>query len=45
MIGQIGTQIRDHKAVDRIIEDAEVTEVSAEDWNAEVEQKKQKSKA
>ncbi len=45
MIGQIGTQIRDHKAVDRIIEDAEVTEVSADDWNAEVEQKKQKSEA
>lgn len=37
MIGQVGTQIRDHKAVDRIIEDAEVTEVPADEWNEEVE--------
>jgi trigger factor len=43
MIGQIGSQIRDHKAVDRIIADAEVTEVSAEEWNAEVEQQKSAS--
>jgi trigger factor len=43
MIGQIGTQIRDHKAVDRIIDDAAITDVSADEWNAEVE--KQKSKA
>jgi len=37
MIGQIGTQIRDHKAADRIIRDAEITEVSADEWNAGVE--------
>ncbi|MFK7960127.1 MAG: trigger factor [Phycisphaerales bacterium] len=41
-IGQIGTQIRDHKAVDRIIDDASISEVPADDWNAEVEAKNAK---
>jgi len=40
-IGEVGTQIRDHKVADRVIEKATIEDVSAEDWNTEVEKKRQ----
>ena len=38
MISQIGTQIRDHKAVDTVVADAEVSDVTADEWNTLVEE-------
>ncbi|MHC5113672.1 MAG: trigger factor [Planctomycetota bacterium] len=38
-MGQIATQVREHKTADRIIERAKTTDITAEDWNALVEQK------
>ena len=32
-LGEIGLQIREHKAIDRIIDQAEVSEIPAEQWN------------
>jgi FKBP-type peptidyl-prolyl cis-trans isomerase (trigger factor) len=34
-IGSIASQIREHKAADRVIDQAEVTEMSAQEWNAQ----------
>ncbi|MCP3902511.1 MAG: trigger factor [Planctomycetes bacterium] len=38
-IGQIATQVREHKTADRIIERAETTEITADEWNAMAEEK------
>lgn len=40
-IGEVGTQIRDHKVADRIIEKAKIEDVAADAWNAEVEQRRE----
>ncbi|MCA9290035.1 MAG: trigger factor [Phycisphaerales bacterium] len=34
-LGELASQIREHKAVDRVVEKADITDVSAEEWNAE----------
>jgi trigger factor len=34
-IGSIASQIREHKAADRVIDQSEVTEMSAQEWNAQ----------
>lgn len=36
---QIGMQIREHKALDRVLDKAQVEEISADEWNELVEQK------
>ncbi len=44
-INEIAVQIRDHKAVDRIIEKADVTDVDAEAWNEEFKAREEAKKA
>ncbi len=41
-LGEIALQIREHKAADRVIAKATVSDVPAEEWNAQVEQKTRK---
>ena len=35
-LNEVATQIREHKALDKVIETAKVTEISAEDWRKEM---------
>ena len=39
---QIALQIREHKCLDRILDTAKVTEITAEEWNKMVEERKKK---
>lgn len=43
-IYEVAHQIREQKAADRVIDKAEITEISAEEWNAMVEEKRAASK-
>jgi len=43
-INQVAMQVRDHKTLDRIVTKAVITDLSADDWNASLEEKKKNSR-
>jgi len=44
-IREIASQLREHKAADRVIDEAKVIEVSAEEWNRDAREKRETRKA